>query len=201
MKSFVCLLVWGAAWLGCGRAVMAADPGDGDGQGDVAQPQYLVSFADQRRWNTELFATGLGDVTNRHVVMGGMTFGVGYYVLDNLAINLEATQYGFSEGRTDGAATALTLGLRNHLARFGNTSLFFDVAAGGIYATNDIPYRGTHLNITFDCGPGLAFPLRDDLSLIVGARFFHLSNHNSEGDARNPSVNALQGLVGVMYRF
>jgi len=39
------------------------------------------------------------------------------------------------------------------------------------------------------------------MDFIAGVRYFHLSNAKREGADRNPSVNAIQAVVGVMFRF
>jgi hypothetical protein len=215
MKTTPALLF--TVWIGCfctSRLAVAADtplsytappatePADPLHFDPLPVPDYLVTFADDdERWSYEILGTALGDVTNRHVVMGGLTTGVGYYVLDNLAIQLDVSGYGFNEGRSSGAATGITLGLRHHIFDVGKSSVFLDVSGGEIWASNNVPYGGSHLNNTFEGGIGVATPIAKDTYLLTGVRFFHLSNANNHGDDRNPSVNAVQGVVGVMWRF
>jgi Outer membrane protein beta-barrel domain len=168
---------------------------------DTQAPNYLVSFADQHRWTVEVLGTAIGDLSNRHLVMGGATVGAGYYILDNLALQTDFTGYGFNEGHISGEAIGWTLGLRHHLLNIGKGTLFVDVSGGLIEASAQTPYGGTHFNDTFEVGPGVAFPLHDNTYLLGGVRYFHLSNANREGDNRNPSVNGIQGVFGVMFRF
>ncbi len=82
------------------------------------------------RWTVELLGTTLGDVTNRHVVMGGGTVGVGYRILGGTSILVDAGGYGFSEGRVDGGAVGITVGLRQHLFDWGRFGLDADVSGG-----------------------------------------------------------------------
>ena len=159
------------------------------------------SFANANRWYAEFLVHGLADVTNRHVDMGGASFGIGYYVRPNLALNADVSGYRFDNGRDNGGAVGLTLGLRHHILKIGNASLFMDVAGGIIEASANLPRHGTHFNNTFDFGPGIALPLKDNVSLIVGARYFHISNASAQGSNRNPSVNAIQGVIGLTFRF
>jgi hypothetical protein len=168
---------------------------------DAPTPKYFVSFADNHRWTVEVLGTALGDLSNRHVVMGGATVGGGYYLLNNLAIQMDFTGYGFNEGRVSGEAVGWTLGLRHHLLNIGTGTLFVDVSGGLIEASHDIPYGGTHFNDTFEVGPGVAFPLHDNTYWLTGLRYFHLSNGNRAGPDRNPSVNGIQGVFGIMFRF
>lgn len=197
------------AWIGMwialmGCALLFSVPARADSSLSFnlnSTPAYLVSYADQQRWYVEILGNGLADVTNRQVGMGGLTGGVGYYFFDNLAINLDVSGYGFNEGQPSGAAVSMTLGLRHHLLNFGTASLFMDVAGGIIEASSELPSGGTHLNNMFYVGPGIAYPIRDNVWLIGGVRYFHISNAQSEGPDRNPSINAIQGVVGIMFRF
>jgi hypothetical protein len=155
---------------------------------------------DAHRWTAELLGTALDDVNGRHVVMGGVTGGVGYYIFDNLAINLDVTGYGYNEGHSDGAAAGITLGLRHQLFTLYRNRVFVDVSGGEIEASNNLPMGGTHLNDTLEVGLGVARPIAENVDLMVGVRYFHLSNARSEGAERNPSINAVQGVVGLIWR-
>ncbi len=164
-------------------------------------PKYPTTFVDDRRWDVEVLGTGLADVTHRHVAMGGVTVGVGYYVLQNLAIQLDVSGYGFNEGHVNGPAAGVTIGLRHHVLSVGKSSIFFDISFGEIWADHDLPVHGTHRNNTFEFGVGVSYPIGDNVYLIGGPRFFHLSNANDGGSDRNPSINAVQGVLGVMWKF
>jgi hypothetical protein len=153
----------------------------------------------------QLFGTGIVDCSGRDVWMVGPTVGIGYYVLDNLAINGEFSGYFVDQDTGNATAGAASIGLRHHVLDLGeapsNSSLFVDVGAGFFSADDQVPPGGTHSNTTFYVGLGIARPLKENVYLIGGARYFHLSNADREGDDRNPSINAVQGFVGVMFRF
>jgi hypothetical protein len=181
-------------------AVARADDPDGIKLASFDTPKYAVTFPDDKRWDVEVLGTGLADVTNRHVGIGGMTVGGGYYILKNLAIQVDVSAYGFSEGHTNGPAIGATIGLRHHIVNIGKAVLFADVSFGEIWADHDLPLRGTHRNNTFEFGLGVAYPIGPDVYLFGGPRFFHLSNANDAGGDRNPSINAVQGVVGVLWK-
>jgi hypothetical protein len=186
-------------WMSAGTA--RADDSNQLNLVSVDQPMYAVTFPDDKRWDVEVLGTGLADVTNRHVGMGGMTVGAGYYVLKNLAIQMDFSAYGFGEGHTQGAAGGVTIGLRHHIVNIGKALIFADVSFGEIWASNNLPVHGTHRNNTFEFGIGVAYPIGQDVYLIGGPRFFHLSNANDAGSDRNPSINAVQGVIGVLWKF
>jgi len=141
------------------------------------------------------------DVTNRHVRLGGATVGLGHYFFDGVSLNLEGSGYYLDESGAHGAAGSVYGLLRQHLVRRQNYSLFADVGFGIIRADHELPANGTEFNFVFHSGPGLTWRLDDDLHLLAGGRFFHVSNAKMQGDSRNPSVNGIEGYVGIMKTF
>jgi hypothetical protein len=162
--------------------------------------KFTAPAPDAHRWSVELLGTALDDVNGRHVVMGGLTGGVGYFIFDNLAIDLDVTGYGYNEGRSSGAAAGVTLGLRHQLFTVYQSKVFADISGGEIEASNNLPVGGTHLNDTLEVGLSVMHPIATNVDLMVGVCYFHLSNARSEGADRNPSINAVQGVVGLVWR-
>src|SRR5438034_1013209 len=76
-----------------------------------------------------------------------------------------------------------------------------DIAPGVAWAGEEVPPGGTDFNITFRSGPGITYLLRPDLHLLAGVRYVHWSNAEMHGRDRNPSVNGVEGYVGVMFAF
>jgi hypothetical protein len=155
----------------------------------------------EQPWLAETQATAMTALDNRHVTLYGVTGGVGYYVFNNIAFVLDASGYGFNEGHSNGAAVAAALGLRHHIFTIDRSRFYLQVAGGVIEASNNIPAGGTHLNNTIQFGMGVQHPIGENVYLNVALDYFHISNARSEGPARNPSANGLQGIVGVVWRF
>ncbi len=155
----------------------------------------------EQHWLAEAQATGMSALDNRHVTLYGLTGGVGYYVFNNAAFVLDVSGYGFNEGHSNGAAVAAALALRHHIFTIDRTRFYLQVAGGVIEASNNIPAGGTHLNNTIQFGGGFQHPIAENVYLNVMVDYFHISNARSEGPARNPSANGLQGIVGVVWRF
>jgi hypothetical protein len=168
----------------------------------ASAPRARAADVTDPRWVFEVLGTGLGDVTNRHVQMGGATVGLGYRFYDNFSLLADVSGYGFSEGRIDGVATGITVGLRQHILDYGPWGLDADVSGGVFGANREIPYNGTHFNVTLEVGPAITYRLNPELYLVGGVRYFHLSNAGRENAVgRNPSVNAVQGVIGLEWRF
>lgn len=144
------------------------------------------------------YAGGLGEYTNTASVAAG----AGYYVFDNLSLSLEASGYRAqnSPGR-DAWMYGVSGVLRHHLIQFDRTTFFIDAAFGPVEATARTPAGGTYFNFITRTGIGATYQLKEHTYLIGGARYFHLSNARIEGSIRNPSINGVEGFLGVMWTF
>ncbi len=101
----------------------------------------------------------------------------------------------------DAFAWSAGVNLRHHFAVWEGGSLFFDVGEYAIQADTDVPDDGTSFNYLFLCGGGVTYRLADNVHLMAGARYFHLSNAGREGGDVNPSNNGVQVFAGVMFTF
>ena len=70
-----------------------------------------------------------------------------------------------------------------------------------IESSHRIPPAGTDFNFFFKTGVGATVQLWDKTDLIAGVRYLHISNAHLEGPQRNPSLNAVEGYVGLLVRF
>ena len=133
--------------------------------------------------------------------IGSGAVGAGYYVFDNLSLSLEATGYRARQSPRDAWLYGVSGVMRHHLLQFDRATIFADVGFGPVEATRVVPAGGTYFNFITRTGLGVTYPLKDHLYLMAGARYFHLSNARIEGSARNPSINGLEGFLGLMWTF
>ena len=68
-------------------------------------------------------------------------------------------------------------------------------------ANHRVPPTGTDFNFTIQTGLGATVNLWDNVELLSGIRYLHLSNAHQEGPNRNPSINAAAVYVGLMFKF
>lgn len=143
------------------------------------------------------------DLQSPHVRVNPYSLGVNYYVLDGVGLGVEVAglKLDAKEGFDDAGAAGFNLTLRHHVFERGDFSFFLEAALGMIYADDEFPPGGTRFNYTEQAGVGASYRLRDDLFLIGGARFIHISNAYIHGEDQNPGVNAIGGYVGLTYRF
>jgi hypothetical protein len=123
-----------------------------------------------------------------------------YYLVDNLAIGAEIQGYYVDQPDEDAIAGGVGVLGRWHFFARDAFSLFIDGGGGVIYADPEVPEFGTHFNFTGKGGLGATIRLRDDLNLIGGARYFHLSNGNIHGRDQNPSFDGVQFWMGLMWK-
>lgn len=122
------------------------------------------------------------------------------YVKDNLAYGLQGVAYyAYAEEPAGGAGFNL-MG-RWHFLNYGKWSMYGDIAGGIFYLNQDFPDNGTHFNFTYQAGVGMTLGLFDNVSLIGGVKFVHVSNGFIEGRDKNPVFNSYGGYVGLMWAF
>jgi hypothetical protein len=126
--------------------------------------------------------------------------GLNYYFADNWAFGVEFTGLGGFQPQQDVAAGGGDILLRTHL--WGNQwfSFYGDFTAGVLEADGRIPPSGTDFNFTVRTGVGAAIKIDRRTDFFLGLRYFHLSNARQHGPDRNPSLNAIEGYAGIMFR-
>ena len=124
-----------------------------------------------------------------------------YYFGDEVSLGLELQGYYVDQEEHDTVLGGGSLVLRWHFLAAEHYTLFFDGGLGGSYSGFDVPEDGTHFNYTARGGGGVTYKLRDDLHLLGGVRFWHLSNGNLHGRDENPSQDGVQYYAGVLFTF
>ena len=127
--------------------------------------------------------------------------GIHYYVVENLSLGAEFGAWHINQPGNDAFAWSAGVGLRHHFLTREWGSVFFDVREYAIQADTDVPDDGTSFNYLFLCGGGVSYRMSENVHLMAGARYFHLSNAGREGGDTNPSNNGVQGFAGVMFTF
>lgn len=127
------------------------------------------------------------------------SIGVNYFVLNDLSLGLELSGLWAIQDRTDAAMGGLSVTLHHHLLRFDRYTIFGDVSFGPVESNEQVPADGTQFNFITRTGLGATARINNDVHLIFCIRYFHLSNARIEGIERNPSINGIEGYIGVMW--
>jgi hypothetical protein len=183
----------GLTFAALGFLALIAGPG-------VAKADEPSNFA-QGSWSLATYGSYTKNFTGEQAKMAGGTVDLGYYVWENVSLNAEFNGFYNQQSGQDSTIADLGILLRQHLFHRGRFSFFVDAGGGVSYADHRTPPTGTYFNFIEQAGIGATFQLRDNIHLIGGVRYFHLSNARIEGPARNPSINATQGYVGLMFSF
>ena len=134
--------------------------------------------------------------------METVAVGGGYYFLDHMAINIELAGFWVQQPGPDAQIAEANFLLRHHLLVVDRFSLMGDFGAGVSYADVRTPYpEGLNFNFTIQTGLGATWRLQDNVYLMGGARYLHFSNRQMHGAEHNPSINAVEGYVGMLFTF
>jgi hypothetical protein len=172
-------------------------------EGDGAEQAGANPLFDAGSWIFQTY--GSASINDNDGVLYLSHTGAGYFVVDNLSLNLELVAGGIdSKDRRedDGYALGLDLLVRWHFLRDADDwSLFLEGGAGLFRTENPFPAGGTHQNFTPQGGLGGMARLFDNVYLMGGIRWHHISNARRRGINRNPGFDAPMFYVGVMIPF
>jgi hypothetical protein len=168
----------------------------------LAQPNFTKGD-----WTLHLYPSYLNGEAGFHgdeVEAVTSNIGVGYYFADHWGLYADLTGYAFEQRGLfdiDAEGPGLSLLLRYHFLNRNRFSLFIDGGGGLAFLDEEFPAQGTHSNFTARVGLGATLQLTDDLHLLTGARYFHLSNAARNGMDENPSLDAVEVYLGVLIEF
>jgi hypothetical protein len=135
-----------------------------------------------------------------------MAFGgldIEYFLMNRLALFAEPLGYSISQLGEDATAFGLNVGLRWYYWQpVEPLSLFVEGGLGIIEADRRVPSPdGTHHNFLEQVGFGARWRIADNIAVLGGLRYQHLSNASIHGSDRNPSIDAFGGYGGLTIEF
>ena len=165
---------------------------------DVGQPNGAPDGVD--RWHLELtggFFLEAWDLNlYKEQLMGG-AISLSRQITPNWTLGVETSLLHVNqEPIGDVFLPALSLMLRWSAFRVGETSVFLEGGGGVSYASNEVPNRGTRLNLVSQTGVGLERRLSSRIGLVSGLRWLHVSNNSLDGRDHNPDIQALGLYIG-----
>jgi hypothetical protein len=166
------------------------------GDAPATRPASEFAKGSQSVHSVIAYEVGLGSTRIPSVQLG-----YNYYLADRFSVGVEATLLGVSQPGDDAVAVAALGTFRHHFFERDRYSLFWDFGFGPFEASDRVPEGGTQFNFITRTGPGLTCEVAEGTLLMVAARYWHLSNAQIEGADRNPSLNAAELSVGLMWRW
>ena len=132
------------------------------------------------------------------MVMGGV--GVEWYPVDGFALGFRVDGVGIElkdTPTTGGGGGALLL--RWHVYRQETWSIYLDGGCGLVYFSQEVPSGASRLDFSPQIGAGVTCAVAEDVRLMAGLRWYHLSN--AQTNSTNPGVDMLEAYVGVTFGF
>jgi hypothetical protein len=182
---------------------MAATP-SGGAEGDVPAQATTPSdrpFTEYAKgtWTFQTYGGYLNELGPHDQEGGFGAVGASYVFRDNMSLGAELVGYGISQPGPDAAMAGPQFVFRHHLINTRETSFFLDLTAGFVQATERVPSEGTYFNFIEQFGMGITHGLNGNSHLLLGVRYYHLSNAGIEGQDRNPSNNGVVAYVGLLF--
>ena len=155
-------------------------------------------------WHLELTGHGALETWNyngNHEEMAGLFAGVTYAVREGLELKIGSPLYHVWQRGTDAYLFGLTWGVRGRLAKKRRWSGFWEFEVGVSESDTYVPPRGTRFNYLAIGSGGVAWRIRPGVHAMGGVRWVHISNNSLAGRDRNPDVEAVGPMLGLLYGF
>lgn len=142
------------------------------------------------RWQIQAsYGIQFGNDANQFALGGA---GASYFLIDDVSIDVDLNGLAFWQEGPDTGGVNFDVLFRWHLwtNEQRTWSLYADAGVGFLFTGSDVPSDGSSFNFTPQVGAGMSFDIGHDLRLLVGARWFHISNANTY--RANPGRDSLQ---------
>jgi hypothetical protein len=131
----------------------------------------------------------------------GATVGNLWFLSNSFAIGPQLSFDLYKVGAEDIFAGQTDVLLRWYLINSSDIGIFWDGTAGFVFADKPVPPHGTRANESFSFGPGADIPLGDDVDLLFGFDYHHVSNARGRHTDLNPSQDDVRFWIGVGFRW
>ena len=156
-----------------------------------------VRFGEEGSWRWQLLDAVASDFDGAD--QGEFGASLSWFFVDNLSIDFQIEGDYIEQPVQNTWGGGVTILFRWHFISMDTWSIYGDAGSGLIATAYDTPSGGTSLNFTPQAGMGVSWEICRDLRMMVGARWYHISNANT-GDT-NPGRNSLMGYVMLSVPF
>lgn len=187
----VCVIFLG---LCAGRCAADAPPSTSNSQAVAAAPEFAKTL-----WTVDAFGSFADRFTGTPFDMSMGTVGFDTYIYDNIGVGAELSGL-YAPQPNPATGAGLAFNLRGHFLTGDGWTMYGETSLGIADFGNATPPGGSHFNFTVGVGGGITLRLTEKMDLMLGTRFFHISNAGTDGVHHNPSFNGAQGYVGLMFK-
>lgn len=125
--------------------------------------------------------------------------GISWFPVKNFSIDVQLEGAYVDQPGEESMGGGAAMMLRWHFLDFQTWTLYGDLGVGFLAMSDPVPQNAAEFVFTPRAGVGASIAITDMTRLMVGARWFHISN--AETAFENPGINALQGYVGLSVAF
>ena len=156
------------------------------------------------RWHFEVATHAAVEAWNyniSHEELYGINEGLTYGLRDGLVLTLNQRVYYISQRANDTWVLGLTFGVRGRVYRRGPTSVFIEGNLGISDAAIATPPRGTRFNYLALGSGGVIVRMTPRLHLLAALQLIHISNAGLKDASRNPDLEAIGPVLGMVIGF
>lgn len=115
---------------------------------------------------------------------------VSWFIVDGVSVDFEADFGAVIQPDTqDGVGGGASFMFRWHMLRKDTWSFYGELGAGMFWSSVDVPAGGGQVKFQPQIGLGVSFDVAEDVRMMVGARWTHLSNARTT--STNPGFDGL----------
>ncbi len=167
---------------------------------DVDLATRVARFGEQGswRWNVQGGFGAEFEETDKRFGLGGLSFS--YFIADDFSIDFEFNGLYFDQPTAENAGGFnLNVVLRKHVLARDDWSLFVDIGGGVMETSDAVPAGGSSFNFVAQAGVGVSFDISDEVRLLTGVRWHHISNGRTFDN--NPAQDSLYAYAGLSFPF
>jgi hypothetical protein len=172
-------------------------PADDDVIVEWLEPPAPYAARGTKRWHVTGGAAWSFSTRSDSLAMLGV--GVSSFVADGLSFDIDFSGLDIRQAGSDTWGINLTMSFRLHFLREPSWTMYLDGGCGLMYSGDQVPEDGTVFNLTPQFGVGFSIAVADDVRLLTGVRWFHISNANTDAD--NPGRDSLLLYAGLSFPF
>jgi hypothetical protein len=148
------------------------------------QTEYLQGYKEERKTHIAIAKVAYKRKIKRWLQLGGAVY-TGYFF--DMKIRTQVVGALFSVDYS--------------IVQTKKSHFFFNYDLGGIFIFKEFPIGGTRFNFTPTYGLNYEYKVGNNAQLGVGVKHMHISNAYIFGDDKNPSFDALGGMLSLRKRF
>ncbi|HEV8607626.1 MAG TPA: hypothetical protein VGQ99_19985 [Tepidisphaeraceae bacterium] len=168
---------------------------------DVPATSPTAQPFDKNTWSLDLAGSYIIHIRWSEDYLTTGSARLNYYIWKNVAFTFGLSGYLIDQPDNDATAGSFDIGGRIHLLRIDRFTLYFDGGGSRIFSNTAVPEFGTTYNYIGRVGGGATWHLFNNVHLMAGARYFHLSNGDVHGRINNPSFDGIESYAGLIFTF